>query len=89
MRVLVRASFDESRRALREPSVYRDLVEQGIPVSPKRVARLMQEDGLKRGPQALQDDDDERPRSTSRSHLLDRQFDAKHPTNAGGGQRNS
>jgi transposase InsO family protein len=47
LRVLVRASFDESRRRYGSPRVFRDLVEQGIQVSPKRIARLMQEDGLK------------------------------------------
>lgn len=47
MRVLVQASFAESRQRYGSPRVYRDLIEQGVRVSPKRVARLMQEDGLK------------------------------------------
>jgi putative transposase len=47
LRVLVQASFAESRRRYGSPRVYKDLIEQGVRVSPKRVARLMQEDGLK------------------------------------------
>jgi len=60
--------------------VYRDLVEQGIPVSPKRVARLMQEDGLKararkRFKMTTMSDHDQ----PVAANLLDRQFDAQAP----------
>jgi len=60
--------------------VYRDLVEQGIPVSPKRVARLMQEDGLKararkRFKMTTTSDHDQ----PVAANLLDRQFDAQAP----------
>ena len=47
LRVLVRASFDESRRRYGSPRVYRDLVEQGVRISPKRVARLMRGLGVR------------------------------------------
>jgi len=80
LRVLVRASFDESRRRYGSPRVYRDLVEQGIQVSPKRVARLMQEDGLKararkRFKMTTMSDHDQ----PVAANLLDRQFDAQAP----------
>lgn len=47
LRVLVRASFDESRHRYGSPRVYADLRAQQVRVSRKRVVRLMQEDGLK------------------------------------------
>jgi len=80
LRVLVRASFDESRRRYGSPRVYRDLVEQGIQVSPKRVARLMQEDGLKararkRFKMTTMSDHDQ----PVAANLLNRQFDAQAP----------
>jgi putative transposase len=46
LRVLVRASFDESRRRYGSPRIWEDLVEQEVHVSRKRVVRLMQEEGL-------------------------------------------
>ncbi len=80
LRVLVRAAFDESRRRYGSPRVYRDLVEQGIQVSPKRVARLMQEDGMKararkRFKMTTMSDHDQ----PVAANLLDRQFDAQAP----------
>jgi len=47
LKVLVRASFEESQQRYGSPRVHEDLLEQHIPVSRKRVIRLMQEDGLK------------------------------------------
>ena len=47
LRVLVRASFDESHQRYGSPRVHEDLIAQAIRVSRKRVVRLMQEDGLK------------------------------------------
>jgi transposase InsO family protein len=47
LRVRVRASFEASRQRYGSPRVWKDLVEDDIHVSPKRVVRLMQEDGLK------------------------------------------
>jgi transposase InsO family protein len=47
LRVLIRASHEGSRRAYGSPRVLEDLIEQGIPISRKRVARLMQAEGLK------------------------------------------
>ena len=78
--MLVKASFDESRRRYGSPRVYEDLVEQKVRVSRKRVARLMQEDGLKARAR-------KRYKSTTMSdhdqpvaaNLLDRQFAAEAP----------
>jgi putative transposase len=47
LRVLIRASHESSRRTYGSPRVREDLIEQGLPVSRKRVARLMQTEGLK------------------------------------------
>ena len=47
LRVLVRASFDESKQRYGSPRVHEDLLEQDMRVSRKRVIRLMQEEGLK------------------------------------------
>ena len=47
LKVLVRASFEESKQRYGSPRVHEDLLEQHEHVSRKRVVRLMQEDGLK------------------------------------------
>jgi putative transposase len=47
LKILVRASFDGSRRNYGSPRIHEDLIEQHVRVSRKRVVRLMQEDGLK------------------------------------------
>jgi transposase InsO family protein len=47
LRVHIHASFEGSKRRYGSPRVWEDLVEEGIPVSRKRVARLMREDGQK------------------------------------------
>jgi transposase InsO family protein len=78
LRVLVRASFDHSKKRYGSPRVYEDLVEQGIRVSPKRVARLMQEDRLvararKRFTCTTMSDHDQ----PVAPNLLDRQFEAQ------------
>ena len=80
LRVLIQASFEESRRRYGSPRVYRDLVEQGIQVSPKRIARLMQEEGLKararkRFKMTTMSDHDQ----PVAANLLDRQFEAQSP----------
>ena len=46
LRVLIRASHEASRCRYGSPRVHEDLIEQGEPVSRKRVVRLMQADGL-------------------------------------------
>jgi len=46
LKVLVRASFDESHQRYGSPRIHEDLIEQQEQVSRKRVIRLMQEDGL-------------------------------------------
>ncbi len=45
--MLIRASHEASRCRYGSPRVHEDLIEQGVPVSRKRVVRLMQTDGLK------------------------------------------
>ena len=80
LRVLIQASFEESRRRYGSPRVYRDLVEQGIQVSPKRIARLMQEEGLKararkRFKMTTMSDHDQ----PVAANLLGRQFEAQSP----------
>ena len=75
--VLIGASFEESRRRYGSPRVHRDLLDQGIRISPKRVARLMQEHGLvararKRFKWTTMSDHDH----PVAENLLDRQFEA-------------
>ena len=80
LRVLIRASHEGSRRAYGSPRVLEDLIEQGIAISRKRVARLMQAEGLKARLR-------KRFRSTTMSdhdqpiaaNVLDRQFSADRP----------
>jgi putative transposase len=78
--VLIRASHEASRRAYGSPRVLEDLLEQGIPISRKRVARLMQAEGLagrlrKRFRSTTMSDHDQ-PIATN---VLNRQFDADRP----------
>ena len=47
LKVLVQASFAESKQRYGSPRIHADLIEQDEQVSRKRVIRLMQEDGLK------------------------------------------
>ena len=70
LRVLVRASFDESHQRYGSPRIHEDLIEQGERVSRKRVIRLMQEDGLEARAQAVHVHDDERSRSAGRRESL-------------------
>jgi transposase InsO family protein len=46
LRVLVRASFDASRQRYGSPRIHKDLSEQAVRVSRKRVVRVMREEGL-------------------------------------------
>ena len=46
LKVLVQASFDESKQRYDSPRIHEDLIEQDEQVSRKRVVRLMQEEGL-------------------------------------------
>jgi transposase InsO family protein len=50
LRVLIRASFDGSRRRYGSPRVHADLGDQDVHVSRKRVARVMREEGLQARP---------------------------------------
>ncbi len=80
LRVWIRASHEASRRTYGSPRVLEDLRERGEAVSRKRVARLMQADGLQARVR-------KRFRSTTMSdheqpiaaNLLDRQFHATRP----------
>ena len=78
--VLVRASFEESKQRYGSPRVHEDLIEQDEHVSRKRVARLMQADGLqarrrKRYKLTTMSDHDQ----PVAANLLDRQFEADAP----------
>jgi putative transposase len=80
LKVLVRVSFDESAHRYGSPRVHEDLLEQDERVSRKRVARLMQEDGLvarrrKRFTHTTMSDHG----LPVAANLLDRQFEAKAP----------
>jgi transposase InsO family protein len=80
LRVLVRASFDESKQRYGSPRVYEDLLEQHEHVSRKRVVRLMQEDGLvarlrKRFKLTTMSDHDQ----PVAANILDRRFEADAP----------
>ncbi len=80
LKVLVRASFEESTHRYGSPRVHEDLLEQHERVSRKRVVRLMQEDGLKarlrkRYKLTTMSDHDQ----PVAANLLDRQFEAEAP----------
>jgi putative transposase len=80
LKVLVQASFAESKRRDGSPRVHEDLREQHEHVSRKRVVRLMQEDGLKarlrkRYKLTTMSDHDQ----PVAANLLDRQFEAAAP----------
>jgi putative transposase len=47
LRVLIRASFEQSRRTYGSPRIHEDLVEEGEHVGRNRVIRIMQEEGIK------------------------------------------
>ena len=46
LRVLIRASFEQSRRTYGSPRIHRDLVETKQVVGRNRVIRIMQEEGI-------------------------------------------
>ena len=80
LKVLVRASFEESKHRYGSPRVHEDLIEQDEHVSRKRVVRLMQEDGLvararKRYKVTTMSDHDQ----PVAANLLDRQCEADAP----------
>ena len=80
LRVLVRASFAESKQRYGSPRVHEDLLEQHEHVSRKRVVRLMQEAGLqarlrKRYKVTTMSDHDQ----PVAANLLDRDFTAAAP----------
>jgi putative transposase len=80
LKVLIQASFDESRRRYGSPRIHEDLLEQHEHVSRKHVVRLMQEEGLqararKRYKVTTMSDHDQ----PVAANLLDRQFAAPAP----------
>ena len=80
LKVLVQASFDESKQRYGSPRVHEDLIEQQEQVSRKRVIRLMQEEGLqararKRYKVTTMSDHDQ----PVAANLLDREFEAAAP----------
>ena len=80
LKVLVRASFHESRHRYGSPRIHEDLIEQQERVRRKRVVRLMQEEGLQARAR-------KRYKITTMSahdqpvadNVLDRQFEAERP----------
>jgi putative transposase len=77
LKVLVHVLFDASQHRYGSPRIHRDLLEQEVRVSRKRVIRLMQEDGLqarvrKRFKCTTMSDHDQ----PVAANLLDRQFTA-------------
>jgi putative transposase len=78
--VLVRASHEASKHRYGSPRIHRDLVEQGEPVSRKRVIRLMQAEGLQARTRkrftCTTNSDHDQPVA---ANLLDRQFTAAAP----------
>ena len=80
LRVLVRASFEESRGRYGSPRVHEDLIDLKVRVGRKRLVRLMQEDGLvarkrKRFKSTTMSDHDQ----PIAANLLDRRFEAEAP----------
>jgi putative transposase len=80
LKVLVRASFEESTHRYGSPRIHEDLIEQHEHVSRKRVVRLMREDGLvarrrKRYKLTTMSDHDH----PVAANLLDRRFEANAP----------
>jgi transposase InsO family protein len=80
LRVKIHASFQASRTWYGSPRVHRDLIDDGISVGRKRVARLMRQDGLvararKRFKVTTMSDHDQ----PIADNVLDRQFEAAAP----------
>jgi putative transposase len=80
LRVRIQASFTASRKRYGSPRIWRDLLEEGIHVSRKRVVRLMQEEGLvararKRFKSTTMSDHDQ----PVAANLLNREFTAPAP----------
>jgi transposase InsO family protein len=80
LKVLIHASFDTHKSRYGSPRIYGDLQDAKEPVSKKRVARLMREDGLKARPRkrfkCTTMSDHDQPVA---DNLLDRQFTADAP----------
>jgi putative transposase len=80
LRLLVRASFDESQQRYGRPRIHEDLIEQAVRVGRKRIVRVMQEEGLKsrvrKRFKATTMSDHDQPVATN---LLDRRFEADAP----------
>jgi len=80
LKVLVQASFTESKQRYGSPRIHEDLIEQQERVSRKRVVRLMQEDGLKararKRYKVTTMSDHDQPVA---ANLLDRRFEAAAP----------
>ena len=84
VRQTLRACHAASRGTYGRPRLVQDLREFGHPVGPKRVARLMREEGLRGRAKGR-----EKPRTTNSAHprpvaanLLDRRFEVTSPTPA-------
>jgi transposase InsO family protein len=81
LRILIRASFDKSRRTYGSPRILRDLVEEdGQQVGRNRVIRIMQEEGLKaRVRKRFKCTTDSKHDQPIAPNVLDRDFEASAP----------
>lgn len=90
LKVLVHASFTASKQRYGSPRIHRDLLEQKVRVSRKRVIRLMQEEGLKarvrKRFKCTTMSDHDHPVA---ANLLDRQFTAEAPSDGSAIRRSS
>ena len=80
LRVLIRASFEQSRRTYGSPRIHEDLIEEGEKVGRNRVIRIMQQEGIKarvrKRFKCTTMSDHDQPIA---SNVLDREFEASAP----------
>ena len=80
LRVQVRAAFEGSRRRYGSPRIHRELRDQDVRVSRKRVVRLMQEEGLEARPRKrFKATTDSRHAQPVAPNVLAREFRAEAP----------
>ena len=80
LRVVIRASFDKSRRTYGSPRIHEDLLEEGHRVGRNRVIRIMQEEGIKaRVRKRFKCTTDSNHDQPIAANVLDRDFEASAP----------
>ena len=78
LRVQIRTAFGQSRKRFGAPRIMRALRAQSVRVSTKRIARLMQTDGLQaRAPRRLVHATQRNPADRVAPNVLDRDFDVR------------